>query len=213
MANTEHVAIVRKGTASVSEWRDTHSGTRMDLSGADLRRARLEHADLRGADFSGANLYWADLRWSDLQDCRFSQANLTRADFHKADLENAKLDQADLRYANLEDAELRGVDFAQAKFGNTRLFNVDLSTARGLESCFHDGPSFTDRETFSRIDMLPDVFLKGIGLLSGYPATVIKVVVGSPGDLAAKRDRARESIYEWNDSNSQLRKVVLLPVL
>ena len=55
------------------------------MHGANLRRAKLEHADLCDVNFRGANLEWADLRWTDLIIFDFTGANLERTDFHKAD--------------------------------------------------------------------------------------------------------------------------------
>ncbi len=45
-----------------------------------------------------------------------------------------------------------------------------------------------------------------------YPATVFKVMIASPSDVAAERDIIRETLSEWNVANADLRKVVLLPV-
>jgi hypothetical protein len=44
-----------------------------------------------------------------------------------------------------------------------------------------------------------------------YAATVLKVMIASPGDVAAERQSVREIVYQWNDVNSQDRALVLLP--
>jgi len=213
VADKNHLEIAKAGAKAIAEWRKSHPDERLELSGADLRRARLEHSDLRGADFSGSDLQWADLRWADLMNCDLSSANLMRADFHKADLENCDMSLCNLTYANLEDSNLNGAQLQEALFGRTRLFNTNLSVARGLDTCTHADTSFVDRETLSWADSLPDVFLTGIGVLSGFRATVIRVAVGSPSDVSSERQKARESIYEWNDSNAAIKQTVLLPVL
>jgi hypothetical protein len=45
-----------------------------------------------------------------------------------------------------------------------------------------------------------------------YAATVIKVMIASPGDVADERAIAQTVIYEWNAVNSGDRQTVLLPV-
>ena len=45
-----------------------------------------------------------------------------------------------------------------------------------------------------------------------YDAKVFNVMVASPGDVLAERAVFREVIHEWNAVNSEVRKVVLLPV-
>jgi hypothetical protein len=45
-----------------------------------------------------------------------------------------------------------------------------------------------------------------------YQATVIPVMIASPGDVLEARDIARDVIFAWNDVNSAHRKTVLMPV-
>lgn len=45
-----------------------------------------------------------------------------------------------------------------------------------------------------------------------YEATVIKVMIASPGDVAEERAIAQDVIHEWNAVNSGDRRTVLLPV-
>ena len=45
-----------------------------------------------------------------------------------------------------------------------------------------------------------------------YNANVFRVLIASPGDVNFERNITREVIYEWNAVNSDLRKIVLLPV-
>jgi uncharacterized protein YjbI with pentapeptide repeats len=74
-------------------------GERADLTGADLRWARLIGADLRWARLIGADLRWARLIGADLRGAR-----LIGADLSEADLSEARLIGADLSGA--------GVDFS-----------------------------------------------------------------------------------------------------
>jgi hypothetical protein len=45
-----------------------------------------------------------------------------------------------------------------------------------------------------------------------YNATVLRVMIASPSDVYHERNIIREVLYEWNAINSDMRKVVLLPV-
>lgn len=45
-----------------------------------------------------------------------------------------------------------------------------------------------------------------------YTATVIPVMLASPGDVAEERRIIREVIHEWNDINSAFSKVMLIPI-
>lgn len=45
-----------------------------------------------------------------------------------------------------------------------------------------------------------------------YTATVLSVMIASPGDVTEERNLIRDIIHEWNDINSKATKCVLLPV-
>jgi uncharacterized protein YjbI with pentapeptide repeats len=111
VANDEHLALLRKGTATWSEWRKRNPDTEPDLTWASLRGANLGRADLRNA-----NLYKADLR----------QADLSGACLHEADLSGAIL---------------HGTDFSGARLYQTIFAYSYLTNAIGLDKCEHIAPS------------------------------------------------------------------------
>ena len=45
-----------------------------------------------------------------------------------------------------------------------------------------------------------------------YQATVLPVMIASPGDVAMEREIVREVIHDWNDVNAASSKVILVPV-
>ncbi|MGN2435100.1 DUF4062 domain-containing protein [Pseudomonas syringae] len=45
-----------------------------------------------------------------------------------------------------------------------------------------------------------------------YTAETFNVMIASPGDVASERAIVRDVIYEWNAVNSNVRKIVLLPI-
>ena len=91
MANDEHVALLKKGVDAWNAWRVANPDIRpdfiqADLSGRDLRRARLYLTDLILTNLTGANLTGADL----------SEANLGGANLQRAILIDTDLTDADL---------------------------------------------------------------------------------------------------------------------
>ena len=87
--------------ASHREWAESHglSGTRADLSCAELEGADLISVNLRMADLHDANLRAADMLLADLRD-----ACLVRADLEESCLVGANLEGANLEGASLETA-------------------------------------------------------------------------------------------------------------
>ncbi|MEX0728481.1 MAG: hypothetical protein WD065_19570 [Planctomycetaceae bacterium] len=45
-----------------------------------------------------------------------------------------------------------------------------------------------------------------------YSATVLKVMIASPGDVEEERTLVRDVVYEWNSIHSEDRKIVLFPL-
>ena len=193
MANKKHLAILKKGVAAWIEWRNQHLNIRPDLSGADiigedLYEASLNRADLSGASLSEANLRGANLRGANLRGANLSEANLRGANLSGANLSGASLIEANLRGANLSGANLSGAnlsgaDLREANLGGngagpqrrpisakptswlTVLADVDLRTAKGLETVRHEGPSTIGVDTIYRSQgKIPEVFLRGAGL-------------------------------------------------
>ena len=176
-----------------------------NLSEADLRAARLGGADLRGADlseadlageyirgadlsppsligasFGAANLIGADLSAADLSRADLTAATLVGANLARADLSEANLSGANLHFANVNGAALRDTDFGEAYLGWTVFGNVDLSTAKGLETVHQQRPSTIGVDTIYRSQgKIPEVFLRGAGLPDEFIA-YIGSLVGRP---------------------------------
>ncbi len=190
MANEEHLAILKKGVAAWNKWRKQHLDIRPDLCegdlvGANLIRANLTVADLRGADLSradlsGANLALAQLFGVDLVKAGLGRADLSGANLVAAELIGANLSRATLVEASLSGSKLSETNFSGATFGSTVFGDVDLSTARGLETVRHIGPSTIGVDTIYRSQgKIPEVFLRGAGLPDEFIA-YIGSLVGRP---------------------------------
>jgi uncharacterized protein YjbI with pentapeptide repeats len=108
---------------------------RADLSGveltyADLRRARLQqvrlagadlwHAVLQGADLTNAHLQAADLSFAELEGAVLEHSHLAAADLSNARLAAAWFVGADLRAARLQDAQSTGASFRGASLQASR---------------------------------------------------------------------------------------------
>ena len=179
---------------------------RADLAGANLSGANLRGADLREADLARANLGGADLREANLVRADLRRANLGAASLSEANLLGANLSGAHLSEATSRGgpqpgvpfsgepqrggprqseslptgADLRETDFSEAALASTVFADVDLSTAKGLETVRHIGPSTIGVDTIYRSKgKIPEVFLRGAGLPDEFIA-YIGSLVGRP---------------------------------
>ena len=209
MANDEHLAILKKGVAAWNKWREQHPDVEPDLRGANLNGANLlgaylhganlrqadlvqanlsranlsgtnlNRANLSGANLSGANLGRADFSMANLSGADLRVANLNVADLSYANLRGANLSEADLSSANLIGADLRETDFGEATLAWTIFANEYLSTAKGLETVRHEGPSTIGVDTIYRSQgIIPEVFLRGAGLPDDFIG-YIKSIAGA----------------------------------
>ncbi|MBD2625446.1 pentapeptide repeat-containing protein [Trichormus variabilis] len=151
MANSEHLAILKRGVEVWNQWRDKNQNIRFnleyryfdvddlskansmkanlsnaDLSNADLSNADLRDADLRFANLSNADLRFADLRFADLRFANLSNAKLSDAKLEAADLSGANLRGANLRYVYLDGAKLRGANLELVDISRGFMFNYDI---------------------------------------------------------------------------------------
>ncbi|MDA1190737.1 MAG: toll/interleukin-1 receptor domain-containing protein [Candidatus Poribacteria bacterium] len=185
MANEEHVKRLLAGVKEWNKWREENHLVRPDLVEAKLRRADLREADLFRADLSGANLIEADLIEANLVEANLSVADLSVADLSVADLRGANLRGANLRgawldFTVMDDTDLTDTDFTDAVFAFTKLADLDLRRAVGLETVRHRAPSTLGIDTLVKSEgQIPDVFMRGCGV----PETIItfaKSLVANP---------------------------------
>jgi TIR domain/Pentapeptide repeats (9 copies)/Pentapeptide repeats (8 copies) len=165
-----------------------------DLSHADLRNLDLTDAYLVGADLQSADLRGTRFRGASLRGARLDMADLRGANMVLADLSQVKADWANFNGANLRAADLRNSVFRESKFVRTNLRHTDIRAAqflradltradltnallletifgdatlritRGLENCYHEGPSIIDYHTLVKSGTLPVEFLRECGL-------------------------------------------------
>ena len=195
MANQEHLDLLKQGVEVWNQWRKEHRRVPPDLSGADLvesalsdarlsfsnlkeahfrqahlHRAYFVHADLSGANLREALLLEAHLNHANLAGANLSGAQLQHANIRFADLSGANLSGATLRSTTLDGAKfssahLRGSDLSLAQVGRAAFDHVDLSTAKGLETMIHKGPSLLGLHTLAlSYRSLPETFLEGTGV-------------------------------------------------
>ncbi len=179
MANPKHLAILERGVKAWNRWRKDHPDIRENLSEANFHRAtiagaNLFHADLTGANLVAADLHGADLDLVNLHAADLGNANLTEASLYWADLTSANLHGADLRatkliWADLTGASLGGANLTGALVGNTTFANLNLSSARGLESLEHSAPSTIGIDTIYKSQgKIPQIFLRGAGVPENF---------------------------------------------
>jgi uncharacterized protein YjbI with pentapeptide repeats len=184
MAEEEQLKILKQGVKAWNSWSKRHITTSIDLSGADLSEVNLSKVDLSeanlfganlvGTDFRAADLSAADLRWTNLSEANLSNANLFEANLSGAGIIKTNLSMANLSWACLNEANLSKANLSEANLTQLTLLgteidgalfvNVDLSAVRGLQHCYHFGPSSIDHRTLSKSGQLPIEFLRGCGL-------------------------------------------------
>ncbi len=201
MANPEHLEILKQGVNAWNEWRQLTPATQhyrpADLSGAELSSADLGSVGLEGEalfavaeeihywpdGMQGVNLCGANLRGVSLVGADLNLANLSEADLSGANLSKANLYWAHLYGANLRGANLAATNFDAAKIGGTNYADIDLSTAKGLETVEHHGPSTIGIDTiYKSRGKIPEVFLRGCGVPETFIEYMHSLVV-SPIDF------------------------------
>jgi uncharacterized protein YjbI with pentapeptide repeats len=191
MADESQVAMLKRSVEEWNEWRGMNMRPRLqgDLRDADISRANLDGCDLIDVTLSGANLercimdnvlLWrtnlegAVLRGTTITNTRFVNTSLVSADFAKAELALCQIDVCDVRQTNFREAQIESTVFQDLRFDDVQ-FNLDrcgyntfvrcdFRKARGLEDCFHFGPSALDHLTLEMCSGVPASFLRGCGL-------------------------------------------------
>jgi len=201
MANTQHVAVIRKGTAIWNRWRNRHQSTTPELVEVDLRRVELSRANLSKAQLAGATLdealfLHANFTAANLSNASLRSARLIGADFTGSDLSGADLTGARLSDADLTSACLAGANLTLSDLTGARLFGTDLRAAR------------LDGARLTAADMLR-VYVQGASFRGAiFGATSLRRIdLGGAGGLDAAIHRGPSSI----DVESLFSSEVLLP--
>lgn len=155
------------------------------LNGANLIRAKLgevdlRRADLRYADFRYANLNQSNLRFANLSEANFKGAIFDFADLSEANLTKANLSKTSLICTNFRSAKFSETNLLQAKLINVIFSDIDLRTAKGLETVEHVGPSTIGIDTIiSSHGDIPEIFLQQ----AGVPPSIIEQIPALIGSL------------------------------
>ena len=120
--------VVRALTAGVGFVRERFGSDNLELlPGADLSRRSLDELDLSGKDLRNARMVGCTLVGADLRGADLRGADLSEADFTGARLEGAQFDGA-----ILDDAVIDQVSVEGASFVGVRALGAQLGGARGL---------------------------------------------------------------------------------
>lgn len=188
MTKDEMVHLLKTDVEAWNDWRSTYPFHPVDLSGANFRDCRLDHAVFKGAKlvgtmFMGASLRGSDLRMSDLNVVDFSSADLSHAQLSGADLRDGYLDGTILRYAHLGlttigVCSMNQTDLTGATVGRTAFNQLDLSRVAGLATLDHFGASSIGLDTICLSQgKIPAEFLRGVGtneVLIDYLSTYLR---------------------------------------
>ena len=196
MANSEHLAKIKKGVEAWNDWRNTNPEIVPDLNWADLHEANLSGVNLSRADLSEVILVGADLSKANLaganlnHGARMSEATLFMADLSGAHLSGGDLSEADLRGALISRANLSRADLSGANLGHAFLNDTNLNAAlleranvRGADlQGAHLGGAFVGDTTFGDNDLSE---VKGLETVQhGGPSTIgIDTIYRSHGKI------------------------------
>jgi uncharacterized protein YjbI with pentapeptide repeats len=162
----------------------------VDLSGANLRWAKLSNAELNNTILDKADLEYARLNYSTLADASLVNTNFYRSNFFRTDIRDSNFSNANLKGATIANATLRSSNLSGANLFQTELFrtdltgvnldgadlsfatiaytnfgNIDLSSAKGLETVVHKGPTTIGIDTiYLSKGKIPKLFLRGAGI-------------------------------------------------
>ncbi|HEX3104063.1 MAG TPA: toll/interleukin-1 receptor domain-containing protein [Terriglobales bacterium] len=190
MADQSQFEILKQGVLVWNTWRQenpriipnltaiemTHSDLGgINLDSVDLSDAKLNGAHLGGASLINANLSRADLRKTNLDASELIHASLRGANLcgaslggtncHVASLRCATLREANISHTFFRDIAFEGTDFSYSRMRFASFVESDLSSAKGLDTVSHDGPSSIGIDTVFRSGgNIPDVFLRGAGV-------------------------------------------------
>ena len=90
MANSEHLAKLKKNIEEWNAWREANPEIEPDLNGANLSKANLSRAHLSWAALRRANLSWAALRRANLSWADLGGANLFETIFGNTNLNDVQ---------------------------------------------------------------------------------------------------------------------------
>jgi hypothetical protein len=196
MANSKHVAQLKRGVRVWNAWR-----RRSPRVVPDLSRALLADLELRGVNLADANLERAILRGARLSQANLSRANLRRADLRTASLRRARLDRADLSGAVLRFASLAQTSVEGARLTGCEVYGTAAWDLRGTPA---DQSSLVIRASSGapaiRVDDLELAHLVHLlldnGKLSQMVDTVGRKAVLILGRFSAQRKAVLETLRE-----------------
>ena len=150
MAQTQDLENIKKGVEYWNNWRKIHKDIIPDLRGADftnldLSGINLKRAKLKEAKFNGATMIEAKLDNAYLRNAEFCGADLTRAEFAGANLRYAIMKNCNLTNAYMRRADLSYVDLSKGNLTETvleyaRFVDTNFSEAT-LKDCLIYGAS------------------------------------------------------------------------
>lgn len=192
MAFEKHVRLLRQGADVWNKWRQENPRIQPDLIGARLESCRLDNFNLIGANLCDADLSFSALYNVNLMGALLRGTGLEYSTLKGANLRGARLQGANLTGAVLSGADFQEAHFGPSRHSEAREFkrksdpidgkikivaeyhqlnryltclnDVDLSCAKNLAFCHHDGPSSVDISTLAKSRNVPLQFWRGCGL-------------------------------------------------
>lgn len=141
------LSILNEGTEAWNRWRREHPEEEIeisdsyvdtkDLSGINLKNAKLKKLDLRFSNLKNANMIGAtiesclldksDFSGSHLRQARFEECDLPNTNFIRSSFEETLFYRCNLKNSDLSKSKMKESDFSKSDLSQANLENSDLS--------------------------------------------------------------------------------------
>lgn len=125
-----------------------------------LSAEELVGIDLSNTDMQNANFWMVNFSYADMRGANLARAYLRDTNFYRANLKDANLSDSLLSSTLFTSTCLDRTDFSHAELGYTKFQYVDLSTAKGLETCRMPYPNIDIESLLLSRGHIPDTLLQ-----------------------------------------------------
>ncbi len=139
----------------------------VDLSGADLRHARLGNAALDGLVMRGARLDGANLAGANMSEARLDGTVFTGAALHNACLCLSGLTRCDFTAALFGATDITGARIDRSRFSTPSAFTLNFREAESFDGCLYFDEAMTPCP-FSRPPLVISGLAKTIAVMDRH---------------------------------------------
>ncbi len=142
----------------------------VDLQNANLQSANFNGARMLGVELAGANLHYAHMIGAELRGVFFIGSNVETVSFEGSLLSSCIFREVSLKrsrftYATIRQTLFHQCSFLNTEFGETAFLDSEFTGVNNLEHAYHAGPSRFDISTLVKSgEAIPTTFLRSAGV-------------------------------------------------